>query len=142
VTVIENAGRPLAFNADGSRLFVGGKRAELLDVDIGQPVVQFPETLVYAAAFSPDGHRLAIPNDYDNVVRVYDATPRAGFPDPRRRDDGPGLARWWGTLVTAALILAGGLLIGIGLLALARRTRRATPRPGVEPSRPESRPPP
>src|SRR5207253_3191652 len=70
--------RTLAFHPGGRRLFAGGGRSDLWDAAAGQQVLRFPGNLCQAAAFSPDGNKLAVSDG--PVVRVYDATPRAGFP--------------------------------------------------------------
>jgi WD40 repeat protein len=105
-------GRTLAFHPGGGRLFAGGQRSDLWDVAAGQQVLRFPEPFCGAAAFSPDGHRLAVADG--PVVRVYDAEPRAGFPEtaPPRRT-GP---------ISAVVVAAGAaFLAGWAAILLAAR---------------------
>jgi WD40 repeat protein len=65
----------LVFHPGGRRLFNAScGRADLLEVQTSQPVLRLAELGCRAAAFSPDGHRLAVSDGQS--VRVYDATPR------------------------------------------------------------------
>ena len=120
----------LMFHPGGRRLFnAGGSRADLIDVQTSQPVLRLPETNCHAAAFSPDGRRLAVADG--PVVRVYDATPRDGFPwtDTRPEPGKSGLPSFVVRLiplVPGAVLLTG---LAVALLVVRWLVRRRRQRP-------------
>lgn len=81
----------VAFSMDGRRVMSGGyTQIQVWDADTGQPVGAplTSDSLMYAAALSPNGHRVVSGGSGDNTARVWDAdtgrpigTPLVGHTD-------------------------------------------------------------
>jgi WD40 repeat protein len=126
----------LVFHPGGRRLFnASWGRADLLDVQTSQPVLRLAELGCRAAAFSPDGNRLAVSDGQS--VRVYDATPRDGFPwadldrppgaIPVAPDDSPVVRYAVFASVLAAAVLGVLALLAARRLVNRRRARAVPP---------------